>query len=80
MVNDHSVCEHIHAFRVEAVDTTAAGDTFCGTLVAALAQGDDFAAALRRASAASALACTRAGAQTSVPTRDEVERLLAATL
>lgn len=68
------------AFPIQALDTTAAGDTFCGTLVAALAQGDDFAAALRRASAASALACTRAGAQTSVPTRDEVERLLAATL
>lgn len=67
------------AFPIQALDTTAAGDTFCGTLVAALAQGDDFAAALRRASAASALACTRAGAQTSVPTRLEVERLLAAT-
>lgn len=67
------------AFPIQPLDTTAAGDTFCGTLVAALAQGEDFAAALRRASAASALACTRAGAQTSVPTRDEVERLLAAT-
>ena len=64
------------AFAIDPVDTTAAGDTFCGTLVAALAQGDGFAAALRRASAASALACTRLGAQTSVPTRVEVDRLL----
>jgi len=64
-------------FRVEAVDTTGAGDTFCGTLVAALAAGEDTAHALRRASAAAALACTRLGAQTSVPTRAEVDALLA---
>ncbi|KRD30345.1 ribokinase [Lysobacter sp. Root916] len=65
------------AYPVTAVDTTAAGDTFCGTLAAALAAGEDGATALRRASAASALACTRAGAQSSVPSRDEVEALLA---
>lgn len=64
------------AFAVEAVDTTAAGDTFCGALVAALAQGDGFETALRRACAASALACTRPGAQTSVPSHAEVEALL----
>jgi ribokinase len=64
------------AFAVRAVDTTAAGDTFCGTLVAALAQGDMMPAALRRASAASALACTRPGAQASIPGRDEVDALL----
>jgi ribokinase len=65
------------AFKVMAVDTTGAGDTFCGTLVAALADNIDFAQALRRASAASALACTRLGAQTSVPTHAEVESMLA---
>lgn len=64
-------------FRVDAVDTTGAGDTFCGTLVAALAAGEDTGQALRRASAAAALACTRLGAQTSVPTRTEVDALLA---
>ncbi|QWP77928.1 ribokinase [Lysobacter sp. K5869] len=64
------------AFAVAAVDTTAAGDTFCGALVATLAGGSDFQAALRRACAASALACTRPGAQTSVPSHAEVERLL----
>lgn len=68
---------HQPAYTVAAVDTTAAGDTFCGTLAAALAAGEDGAAALRRASAASALACTRAGAQSSVPSRDEVDALLA---
>jgi ribokinase len=66
------------AFKVQAVDTTGAGDTFCGTLVAALSQDVPFAQALRRASAASALACTRVGAQTGVPTHAEVESMLAA--
>ncbi|SDX81472.1 ribokinase [Lysobacter enzymogenes] len=66
-----------NAFAIEAVDTTAAGDTFCGALIAALARGDDdFPTALRRACAASALACTRPGAQTSVPSHAEVEALL----
>jgi ribokinase len=65
------------AFAVEAVDTTGAGDTFCGVFVAAIAQGHRFADALRRASAASALACTRLGAQTSVPSSTEIEEFLA---
>jgi len=64
-------------FRVTPVDTTAAGDTFCGTLVAALADKSDFAAALRRACAAAALACTRLGAQSSIPARGEVDAFLA---
>ena len=59
-------------FRVQAVDTTAAGDTFCGALVAALADGQEVGIALRQASAAAALACTRLGAQSSIPTRSEV--------
>ncbi|WP_202820255.1 ribokinase [Roseateles aquatilis] len=66
------------AFPIDAVDSTAAGDTFCGALVAALSGGDDLPAALRRASAAAALACTRLGAQTSVPTRAEVDAFLQA--
>lgn len=66
------------AFRVDAVDTTAAGDTFCGVLVAALARGADLAQALREAAAASALACTAHGAQSSIPTRAAVDALLQA--
>lgn len=65
------------AFEVDAVDTTGAGDTFSGVFVASISQGHRFADALRRASAASALACTRLGAQTSVPSAKEVEQLLA---
>jgi ribokinase len=64
-------------FQIEAVDTTGAGDTFCGTLTACLAAGESMEQALRRASAASALACTRVGAQAGVPTRAEVDAMLA---
>jgi ribokinase len=64
------------AFKVEPVDTTAAGDTFCGVLVAALNSNATLREALRRASAAAALATTRVGAQASIPTYDEVEGLL----
>ncbi|MFG6416974.1 ribokinase [Roseateles sp. DC23W] len=64
-------------FPVHAMDTTAAGDTFCGVLVAALSRGDSLRAALRRAGAAAALACTRSGAQASVPHAREVDTLLA---
>ena len=63
---------------VATVDTTAAGDTFCGALVAALAGGVDMAAALARATAAAALACTALGAQASIPPRAAVDALLAA--
>jgi len=64
-------------FKVHAVDTTGAGDTFCGALVAALAQQTTLAQALRQASAAAALACTQMGAQNSVPTAQAVAAFLA---
>jgi ribokinase len=64
-------------FTVHAVDTTGAGDTFCGALVAALAQQTPMALALRQASAAAALACTQMGAQSSVPTAQAVATFLA---
>ena len=64
------------AFAVTAVDTTAAGDTFCGVLVASLAQQHALPVALNRASAAAALACTRAGAQDSIPTCHEIDQFL----
>jgi ribokinase len=63
-------------FKVQAVDTTAAGDTFCGALVAAMSRQQPLADALRYASAASALTCTGLGAQSSIPTRERVQALL----
>jgi ribokinase len=65
----------VPAHAVAVVDTTAAGDAFNGALAVAL--GGPLDAALRFASAAAALACTRRGAQPSLPTRAEVDRLLA---
>jgi ribokinase len=64
-------------FRVTAVDTTAAGDTFAGALAVALSEGKAMPDALRFANAAAALSVTRRGAQASVPARAEVERFLA---
>lgn len=64
------------AFSVNPVDTTGAGDTFCGALCAALSQGQGMDAALRYAGAAGALACTRLGAQSSIPKASEVAALL----
>jgi ribokinase len=64
------------AFDVPVVDTTGAGDTFCGALVVALAEGQSPEVALRFASAAAALAVTKPGAQPSLPKRTELETLL----
>lgn len=64
------------AFTVTPVDTTGAGDTFCGTLVAHLGRGDTLAQAMRTASAAAALACTANGAQSSIPSALEVDTFL----
>ncbi|GGL71137.1 ribokinase [Deinococcus aerolatus] len=62
------------AHPVHAVDTTGAGDTFCGVLTARLSDGDGLAAALRWAGIAAALACTRPGAQDAMPSWAEVQR------
>lgn len=63
-------------FAVEVVDTTAAGDTFCGALVAELGRGARWPDALRFACAAAALTCMRPGAQSSVPARADVQSFL----
>ncbi|TVR54870.1 MAG: ribokinase [Puniceicoccaceae bacterium] len=69
---------HVPAFRVEAVDTTAAGDTFCGALAAALVERgpDKLREAVRFASAAAAISVTGLGAQPSIPKRDTIETFL----
>jgi ribokinase len=65
------------AFRVTAVDTTAAGDAFMGGLAVALAEGQSLAESIHWGNAAGALAATRLGAQPSLPARRAVEKLLA---
>jgi ribokinase len=61
---------------VDAVDTTAAGDTFVGALAVALGESAAWADALERASAAAAISVGRRGASASMPTRVELERFL----
>lgn len=68
----------IPGFRVEAVDTTAAGDTFNGALLAAQLAGADFDAAVRFAHGAAALSVTKFGAQSSIPGKQEVDTFLQA--
>ena len=65
-------------YDVPVVDTTAAGDTFVGGYAASKTEGKSSTEALEYACAASAIAVTRLGAQTSIPTRDEVEIFLQA--
>jgi ribokinase len=68
---------HVPAFRVEAVDTIAAGDAFGAALAVALSEGRRLGDAVRFGAAAGALAVTKPGAQEAMPSRSEVETLLA---
>ncbi|UPQ89594.1 ribokinase [Vibrio sinaloensis] len=67
----------IEGFRVEALDTTAAGDTFNGALVTGLLEDLPLESAIKFAHAAAAISVTRFGAQTSIPSRAEVDAFLA---
>ena len=73
LVFDGTDCEIVPACKVQAVDTTAAGDVFNGALVVALAEGRSLTEAARFACKASAISVTRVGAQSSVPYRTEVD-------
>ncbi|MFC3092737.1 ribokinase [Alteromonas sediminis] len=66
----------VDAFTVDAVDTTAAGDTFIGFFLAAYSQNIDSQQALQRGCAASAISVTRAGAAQSIPNQSEVDAFL----
>jgi ribokinase len=75
-VHDGAGVRHVAPFSVQAVDTVGAGDAFCGGLVAALSAGRALPDALRFASAAGALATTREGAVSSLPSLRDVEGLM----
>ncbi|MGT8857733.1 ribokinase [Enterobacter sp. 186315] len=66
----------VPGFKVKAIDTIAAGDTFNGALVTALLEGKERDEAIRFAHAAAAIAVTRKGAQPSVPWRNEIDEFL----
>lgn len=66
----------IPAFSVDVVDTTAAGDTFCGALATGISNNWEMKKVLEFASAAAALCVTKLGAQPSIPTKNEVNDFL----
>lgn len=73
----HRTFAPVSAFRVVAIDTVGAGDTFVGAFAVKLSEGNDPFSAAEFASAAAALAVTRRGAQAGIPTRTETEQFLA---
>jgi ribokinase len=66
----------VPALKVKPIDTVGAGDTFCGYLAASLASGLPLEQTLRRAATAASLACTKEGAQPSIPPATEVDQAL----
>lgn len=76
MVIDNGGAEHVPAFPVKSIDTTAASDVFNGALAVALAEGKNFYESVRFANAAAALSTMRLGAQSSIPGRKEVLEML----
>jgi ribokinase len=75
LISDGNAVTFIEPFQVTPRDTTAAGDAFAGALAVRLAAGETFEQAARFAAAAGAIAATRVGAQTGMPTRNEIEQL-----
>lgn len=68
--------KHFSAFKASAVDTTAAGDVFNGTLAVGVTQGKSLEEAILFASAAAAISVTREGAQPSIPKADEINEFI----
>jgi ribokinase len=73
-VKERGAYHQVPALKVKAVDATAAGDTFCGAICVALAEGKSITEAVEFANRAAAVTVTRMGAQSSLPYRREVER------
>jgi len=72
LVREGGNCYEIAAEKVEAIDTTAAGDTFCGALCVGVSEGMTLAESVRFACRAAAISVTRMGAQASIPFRKEL--------
>jgi ribokinase len=76
LVMEARATTHVAGFDVEVVDTTGAGDAFCGALADAMVRGASTSGAVRWATAAGALATTKKGAQGAMPRAAEVESVL----
>jgi len=77
LIVSKEIIKHVPPFKVQVVDTTAAGDAFIGGFATALLQNKSIEEAVRYGCACGALATTRFGAQPSLPTKEEVERFIA---
>lgn len=75
LVYDGKMFMRVDALKVEAVDTTAAGDTYNGVLASVIAEGRSLIDAVREANVAGAISVTRMGAQPAAPTRKEIEEM-----
>ena len=69
---DKEISFEVPPYKVKAVDTTGAGDSYCGAFVTALAEGLEVKSAMKFASKVSSIAVTRKGAIASLPHRDEL--------
>jgi ribokinase len=75
LIKEYGEYLFVEAFKVDALDTTAAGDTFCGAFCVGLSEGRSIPDAVKFAARAAALTVTRMGAQASIPYRSELSSL-----
>jgi ribokinase len=72
LIKENNEYHYVEAYKVDTVDTTAAGDSFCGSLCVGLSEGKSIHDAVKLAARAAALTVTRMGAQSSIPYRSEL--------
>lgn len=75
LIKEYNDYLFVEAFKVDALDTTAAGDTFCGAFCVGLSEGRSIPEAVKLAARAAAITVTRMGAQASIPYRSELSSL-----
>jgi ribokinase len=75
LIKEYNEYLFVEAFKVDALDTTAAGDTFCGAFCVGLSEGRTIPEAVKLAARAAAITVTRMGAQASIPYRSELSSL-----
>jgi ribokinase len=76
MVVGRASADHIPAYKIDLVDHTGTGDAFAGALAASVAVGDELRKAVKFASAAGALACTKFGSVDALPKKEEIIELM----
>jgi ribokinase len=72
LIKEHDTYHFVEAFKVNTIDTTAAGDAFCGSFCVGLSEGKSILESVQMAARTAALTVTRMGAQGSIPYRSEL--------